>query len=109
MKTLRLIKNHIVFQFEDGITRRTDTGRNRAQFTEETEWGFEISSYDEGTKHPRWVIVKYVGPDVKEKIVPGMKILVDAMKWTEGVMFNGELLSRTDESHVLAIDADYNQ
>lgn len=108
MASIRAIKNHIIFQFEDEIVRRTDTGRDRAQFNEKTDWGFEISNYDEGTKTPRWGIVKSVGHEVKSNIAVGSRILIEALAWTESLVFNGEPIWRTDETKVLAMDEDYN-
>jgi len=104
MATLRPIRNHIIFQFEDQVVRKTDTGRDRSQFADTTDWGFEISSYDEGTKKNRWCRVISVGNEVKEKIVKGSRILVEALAWTEAVKFEGDLYWRTDETKILLLD-----
>lgn len=101
---LRAIKNHIIFHFEDEIVRKSDTGRDRTQFAESTEWGFEISNYDEGTKKPRWVTVLSIGPAVSEEIEVGSRILVEALAWTEAIKFEGVSYWRTDESKVMAVD-----
>ena len=107
MASIKAIKNHIIFQFEDEIVRKTDTGRDRLQFAESTNWGFEVSSYDEGTKVPRWGTVKSVGHEVKSDIAVGSRILIEALAWTEALVFNGEPIWRTDESKVLAVDEGY--
>jgi len=105
--SIKPIRDHIIFKFEDDIVKKTDMGRTRQQFSETTDWGFEISSYDEGTKQPRWGIVVAIGHKVKENIPLGARILIDALKWTEAAEFNGESIWRTDESCILAIDEDY--
>jgi len=104
---LRAIKNHIIFQFEDSIVHKSDQGKNRSQFSEKTDWGFEISNFDEGTKKPRWGIVTSVGSEVEEDIHVGSRILIDALQWTEAVKFEGESYWRTDESKVLALDENF--
>lgn len=104
MSTLRAIKNRIIFQFEDGIVRKTDTGRNRSQFAEKTDWGFEISNYDEGTKSPRWGIAVSVGPDVVENIKKGSRMLIEPLQWTEALKLEGVSFWSTDESKIMALD-----
>ncbi len=100
---VKAIQNHIIFKFNDEIVRKSDTGRDRTQFAESTNWGFEISNYDEGTKKPRWVTVVSVGPRVIEDIEVGSQVLVEALKWTEAIKVDGEPHWRTDEDNVLAI------
>lgn len=109
MLKIKPIKNNIIFQFEDKIVRKTDTGRDRSQFEESTEWGFTISSYDEGTKTPRWGRVLAVGHEVKEDIKVGSRILIEALAWTESLMFNGIPIWRTNETKILAIDENITQ
>jgi len=91
------------FKFVDNVVVRTDLGKRRTQFEETTESGFTISSYDEGAKMPRWVIVQNVGPDVKE-FKPGDKVLVDALKWSEAVEFDSDTFWYSDETVVLAVE-----
>lgn len=107
MATLRPIKNSILFQFEDKSVRKSDMGRNRSQFAETTDWGFETSSYDESTKKPRWARVKFTGPDVYEDIKIGSRILIEALQWTEGMDFEDEKYWRTNDTKVLIIDEDF--
>ncbi len=105
MQKLRAIKDHIIFQFEDMLIQRSNHGTERRQFGEKTDWGFEISSYAEGAKLPRWCVVTSVGPAVKENVSVGDRVLVDSLKWTEGVPFAGETYWRTDEEHILLVEA----
>lgn len=108
MANIKAIRNHIVFQFEDSIVRKSSFGKERKQFGEKTDWGFEMSDYDDGTKAPRWGIVVSIGHEVTSDVQIGDKILIDALKWTESVQLNGESYWRTDDSCVLAIDEDYH-
>ena len=102
MKLLPLGKK-FTFTFVDKVVVRTDMDRRRTQFEETTELGFTISSYDEGTKTPRWVIVMDVGPDVTE-FKTGDKVLVDALKWSDALEFDGNNFWYSDEEQVLAVE-----
>lgn len=106
MPSIKAIKNHIIFQFEDEIVRKSDAGQTRSQFSETTDWGFEISSYDEGTKMPRWGSVTACGPAVTEDIKIGSRILIEPLQWTEAIEFEGASYWRTNESKVIALDED---
>ena len=102
MKLLPL-GNKFTFTFVDKVVVRTDMDRRRAQFEETTESGFTISSYDEGTKTPRWVIVKDIGPDVTD-FKTGDKVLVEPLKWSDALEFEGENLWYSDVEQVLAVE-----
>lgn len=105
MSKLRAIYNHVVFQFEDELA----TSKGVKQFKSETNWGFEIrADFDHATKAPRWGIVVAVGPHVCDDIKEGMRILIEPLKWTEGVEHEGVSYWRTDDEHVLAVDDEYN-
>ena len=91
------------FKFVDKVVRKTDMDKTRTQFEETTESGFTISSYDEGAKMPRWVIVMDCGPDVKE-FKSGDKVLIEPLKWSEAIEFDSELFWYSDESVVLAVE-----
>jgi hypothetical protein len=104
---LKAICNHIIFQFEDNIVTKHDHGKTRSQFSEETDWGFEISSYDEGTKTPRWGIVTSIGPAVEEDISIGSRILIEPLQWTEAVELEDGNYWRTDETKIIAIDESF--
>ena len=102
MKLLPL-GNKFTFTFVDKVVIRTDMDRRRAQFEETTESGFTISSYDEGTKTPRWVIVRDIGPDVTD-FKSGDKVLVDALKWSDALEFEDENIWYSDVEQVLAVE-----
>jgi hypothetical protein len=107
MPAIKAIRNHIVFRFENSIAKKTSSGKRVKQFEEVTDWGFEISSYDEGTKAPRWGIVISVGHEVIDDIQVGSRILIEPLAWTEGVEVDDITYWRTDDAKVMAIDEDF--
>lgn len=99
---LKPLHNSIIFQFLDDVVIR----RGVTQFQEKTNWGFQISSYDESCKKPRWGVVLAVGPTVDKSITVGTKILIEALKWTESHEHEGIKFWRTNDEQVMAIDED---
>lgn len=99
--TLRPILDNVLFQFEDELA----TAGGIKQFRETTAWGFDLrSSFDHNVKQPRWVRVVAVGPDVSEAVQPGMRVLVEPLKWTDGLPLEDQIYWSTKEEHVLAVD-----
>lgn len=97
---VEVLKEFIVFQFEDQI----DHG-NRNTFKETSEGGIILkSSFDAGTKEPRWAKVIAVGPEVSDDINVGSRILIAPMMWTKVSIYKGERFARTQEEHVLAVE-----
>ncbi len=101
--TLKPLGIRFTFKFVDKVVRKTDMDKSRTQFEETTASGFTISSYDEGAKMPRWVIVMDCGPDVKE-FKSGAKVLIEPLKWSEAIEFEGTTFWYSDESVVLAVE-----
>lgn len=102
MPSMRPIRNHILFQFEDDMIKHMGV----RQFETKTSWGFAVFSADESTKDARFGRVVAVGHEVPDDIQPGMRILIDALKWTPSFPFEGQDYWRTDSDHVLAVDED---
>ena len=48
-----------------------------------------------------------VGPDAVD-VQEGDRVLIEALKWSQGIELDGNTYWRTDESQVLAIDEDYH-
>ena len=97
---VEILQSFIVFQFEDEVDRG-----NRNAFHEKSDGGIVLqSSFDEGTKRPRWATAIKVGPEVCEDIQVGTKILITPMMWTRISSYNGERFARTEERHVLAVE-----
>lgn len=99
MPTLRPIRKNIIFKFIDDVVVRN----GNTQFKEATSWGFEISSYDESSKKPRWATVESVGPEVGSDIQAGTIILIEPLKWTKSVVFEDDMVWQTNEDCVLAV------
>lgn len=105
MAKISPIRNHILFQFEDEYIRSGQAGG--AHFKDKTDWGFELGtmdSYDRSSKAPRWGRIIAVGHEVCDEIQPGMRVLIEALMWTNAVEFEGDVYWRTDSDQVLAID-----
>lgn len=102
MSNIKAIHDHIVFKFEDPSIRRG----GKEYFKEYSEAGLEVVSFKESLDRPRWGIVVTVGKDVKE-ITPGMRILIENLKWTNSFRVDGEDYWRTEISHVLGYDEEY--
>lgn len=95
--TLTAIRNHILFEFLDSVDAQ-------GQFTETTQAGIHlVGHHDNSAKQPRWARVLVTGPDVYTDLKrPGCEILIDALRWTEGVVFEGKKYWKTDDGQVLA-------
>jgi len=102
---LRVFRNEILFQFEDEDAIINDGKRTARGFKEVTEWGFTIVSSKESASNARWGIVKAVGPEVGPDIFIGRRILIESLKWTEGVEYERETYWKTNEDVVLAVDS----
>ena len=94
---IKAIKNHIIFEFLDGLN-------SNRQFTQTTESGLHVvGHFDNSAKEPRWGKILATGPDVDaDLLVDGCEVLIDNLKWTEGVEFEGKKYWRTDDNQVLA-------
>lgn len=94
---LTAISNHILFEFLDALN-------TEAQFVETTAGGLLLAAdFDESAKHPRWARVVSTGPVTTSELTSaGCEILIENLRWTEGVMFQGKKLWRTDDTQVLA-------
>lgn len=94
---LRAIHNHIVFQFVDNVTfnGRFEEGQSAGGIV-------LLESHDSSAKAPRWGKVVSLGPKCSEQLrTPGCEILIDALRWSIGVDYNGQKLWRTDEDQLL--------
>ena len=88
------IKTGIFFMFIEEV--------NNGRFMNSTSSGLIINSNDKTQLVPRWGKVIAVGPDVTD-VEPDMFVLVDAVKWTEGIPFRNFKFWKTEESHVLLV------
>lgn len=95
---IRPIKNHILFEFVDGVNAR---GEFEKQKTEAGLW--LQGSADDSAKSPRWATVLCVGPDVPTDIKVGEQILIPALRWTLGTKLGEQRLWKTDSKQVVAV------
>jgi hypothetical protein len=73
-------------------------------FIENTDSGIYLGkSIDSSAKEARWAVAAAVGPDVTQ-IKAGDKILIGALRWTEGFKADGMKLWKTVEKEILAFD-----
>lgn len=95
---MKAILNHIIFEFVDGL----DSQHN---FTQTTASGIHIvGHHDSSAKDPRWAKVLHVGPDVDAAIKIGSTILIEPLRWTEGVKHGKKTVWKTDDTQVLCVD-----
>lgn len=103
---LRMLKNDIMFQFEDEDAILRDGKKSMRGFKEVTDWGFTIVSPKESAGNPRWGIVVAIGPDVDSiDINVGRRILIENLKWTSSVKFEGQEYWKTNDEVVIAVDS----
>jgi hypothetical protein len=94
---LSAIRNHIIFEFLDKLD-------SQGQFTQTSDAGLHIvGHFESSAQQPRWARVLTVGPQTDEVLADaGCEVLIDNLKWTEGVVLEGKKVWRTDDKHVLA-------
>lgn len=93
---LELIKDSIIFAFEDAVVKGT--------FVEQSATGIYLGrSTHRAANAARWGTVVSVGPDVRE-VKRSDRILIEPTMWTTGMEYDGVTLWRTAEKHVMAID-----
>jgi len=97
MTELVALRNHIIFQFESEQTRHMGS----KQFEEKTDWGLTFVRVDSSTKSARWGTAKILGPECSDEISVGSRILIDALRWSEGFDYEGERYWRTDSNQIL--------
>jgi hypothetical protein len=93
-QTLRAIGDSILFVFLDDV--------NEKGFTNKTETGIIFKSMSDSTSSARWGKVLATGPRV-ENIEVDMEVLIEPLRWTEGIEFNGHKVWRTIEKEIIAI------
>lgn len=94
MSDIKPLKDSILFTF-------VQTTRD-GYFRVETDWGFKLSGSDYATDKARWGLVEKIGPMVKHVKV-GDYVLIEPLKWTTAVEFEGKKFWRTAEPHILGV------
>lgn len=103
MAIIEPLRNHVVFQFEETKVQHMGV----SQFKEKTDWGLEFVRVEESAQSPRWGIVTHVGPEVPDVIKPGMRVLIEKLKWTNEMKVGDQYYWRTDSDQILAYDEDH--
>lgn len=106
---LRVFRNDILFQFEDEGAMLNDGMKSARGFKEKTSWGFEFSSSKDSASNSRWAVVVGIGPEVNTDIYVGRRVLVENLKWTDGVEFEGQKYWKTTDEFVLCLDTAEDQ
>jgi co-chaperonin GroES (HSP10) len=103
METPRAIHKDVIFKFPYDTVRMKEQ-IDRIQFMEKTDWGFTYTSFADSLNQPRYGIVVAVGPEVCDEIKIGQKILIEALKWTNAFVINGEKYWKTTQDFILAYE-----
>lgn len=101
---LRVFHNDILFQFNDELTVLRDGKINARGFKEKTDWGFVFVSANESAANARWATIVAVGPKTKPDMYVGRTILIENLKWTAGVDFQGEKYWKTTDEFVMCLN-----
>ncbi len=91
------IRNNIIFKFMDKVNKK-------GEFMETTSYGLSLPGHhDNSAKTHRWATIVALGPDCSDILrEPGCEILIEALRWTHGFVFEGERMWKTDETQLLA-------
>jgi co-chaperonin GroES (HSP10) len=92
---IRALHNHIIFEFEDPVTAKGEFEETQHKSGIYLKGGFEKSA-----KSPRWATILNVGPDC-DHVCVGDRILIPALRWTEGIKFQDRRYWKTDESQIV--------
>lgn len=99
MSTLRPTGTNFLFHF----TNDTSSGR----FIERSKGSIILTNqdYDSQGKYARFGKVTAIGKDVKDFKV-GDIVLIESLKWTKSMEFEGQKVWKSDEDKVLAIGSE---
>lgn len=94
---LTAIRNHILFEFLDKLDKN-------GQFTQTTSFGLHLmGDHSDSANSSRWAKVLATGPDVATELTrPNCEVLIENLRWTEGVVFEGKTYWKTDDKQILA-------
>lgn len=94
---IKAIGSHVLFQFLDEVNTRNEFKK------EATSSGIIIAgdTFDSSAKEARWGRIVAVGPDVKDVEVDD-EILIPALRWTEGVKYEGHRFWMTKVEEIVA-------
>jgi co-chaperonin GroES (HSP10) len=91
---LRPLGDSILFIFNDEFTNNG--------FKNVTDSGIIYKTQQDSAGAPRWGKVVAVGNKVKE-IKPGMTVLIEPLRWTEGFKIDDVKIWKTVEKEIMAV------
>jgi co-chaperonin GroES (HSP10) len=91
---LKPLYDSIIFQFEDET--------EGLGFNNISAGGIIFKSYDHDASSDRYAKVLYIGDDC-QFVKVGDRILVERLRWTEGLNYEGQRYWRTTEKDVMFI------
>lgn len=97
---LRPLGKYIIFRFHDPHVIKG----GKLMFQEQYKSGLILATFDMSLNQARWGTVLAKGNEVSDDIKVGDKVLIDALKWTNGVEYNTVMYWRTSEEHIIGID-----
>lgn len=93
---LRPLRDSVLFIFNEEV--------NNGLFVETSDTGIYLGkSVDSSSNEARWAVVAAVGPEVVT-VKTQNKVLIGALRWTEGFTIGGTKLWKTTEPEILAVD-----
>ena len=96
---LRPLRDSVLFVFTDEVSD--------GMFIDQTESGIYLGkNIDSSTQSARWGVIAATGPDVK-LVKTGAKVLIGALRWTEGFKIDNTKLWKTVEGEILAVDTTF--
>lgn len=101
---LRVLRNNILFQFEEDSTYFVDKKVKQKGFREVTPAGIIVVNQQKNADTARWGVVVTLGPDVTDEIKIGSRIFIEKLMWTNGVTFEREEYWMTNEDKVLCVE-----
>lgn len=100
-----MLRNTILFQFEEESTYFTDKKVKQKGFREVTAAGIIVVNQQKNADTARWGVVIKVGPEVdRDDIKVGKRILIEKLMWTNGVTHESEEYWMTSEDKVLCVE-----
>lgn len=99
---LNPVDTDILFEFTDHVT-------SLGYFREKTKGGIIMAESQitaaSNSQHAKTAIVKHIGPNC-EVVKPGMKVIIEPLKWTPQFEIAGKTMWKTNEQYILAIVED---
>jgi len=91
------VHKNILFVFKEEIIN--------GKFMEKSGGGIIIGgNAHDSVRFARWGKVLAIGPEVSNEVRIGDDVLIEKLKWTEGIEYDGVQIWKTDEEYILAVE-----